>query len=99
MYAIYTTFVSFCGNSLLKVQQAVTELVRRLRDPSRQDKIALVLANGGVLSYQHVICLSKDPRHDGRSYPEKNPLPERITDVPIPALTEHAEGEATIEVK
>lgn len=57
-----------------------------------------MLANGGVLSYQHVICLSKDPRRDGVSYPEKNPLPEKITDVPIPALIEHAEGEATIEV-
>ncbi|CRG84630.1 hypothetical protein PISL3812_01889 [Talaromyces islandicus] len=88
---------SFGGAGNNYSMHAVTELVRRLRDPSRQDKIALVLANGGVLSYQHVICLSRNPRNDGRSYPDKNPLPEKITDVPIPALTEHAEGEAIIE--
>ena len=30
-------------------------------------------------------------------YPDRNPLPELITDVPVPPVDEQAEGEATVE--
>lgn len=58
----------------------------------------LVLANGGVVTYQHAICLSAQPRRDGSPYPDKNPLPDVITDVPLPPVDEQVEGEATVEV-
>lgn len=59
-------------------------------------KNALVLANGGVLSYQHVICLSSQPRQGDVVYPREAPLAE-LWDVPSPAVAEEAEGEATVE--
>lgn len=59
----------------------------------------LVLANGGVLTYQHVICLSSRPRADGRPYPARNPLPSRLEDNIVPKIDEAVEGEAVIEVR
>ena len=59
----------------------------------------LVLANGGVLTYQHVICLSSRPRADGQHYPACNPLPSRLEDNTVPTVDETAEGEAIIEVR
>ncbi|EED23569.1 conserved hypothetical protein [Talaromyces stipitatus ATCC 10500] len=76
---------------------AMTEIVRQLRKPSSKKQHGLVLANGGVLTYQHVICLSRHPRKDGGTYPTTNPLPETLTDLPMPKILENAEGEATIE--
>jgi hypothetical protein len=55
-----------------------------------------VLCNGGVLSYQYVVVLSKQPRREG-DYPTENPLPSQITDVPAPELVFDAEGEASVE--
>ena len=72
-------------------------MVRELRIGNSQT--GLILANGGVLTYQHVLCLSKQPRQDGSNYPLSNPLPRYITDLPIPPITAHAEGEAIIEVR
>nr|POE75137.1 putative mitochondrial carrier [Quercus suber]POE94784.1 putative mitochondrial carrier [Quercus suber] len=60
-------------------------------------KIGLILANGGWISYQNVICLSSSPRSDGLPYPDQNPLPEFVTDVQVPAIEEVAEGDAIIE--
>lgn len=57
----------------------------------------LVLANGGVLSYQHVICLSSQPRTDGSPYPPKNPLPN-LLETKAPPLNDQANSEGTIEV-
>lgn len=74
--------------------QSLTEMVRQLRTDAGQH--GLVLANGGVASYQHVIILSSKPRSNGE-YPEKNPLPE-YTDVPAPEIEMSPDGEATIEV-
>lgn len=71
-------------------------MVRELRMGNSQT--GLILANGGVLTYQHVLCLSKQPRQDRSNYPLSNPLPRYITDIPIPSITAHAEGEAIIEV-
>ena len=82
-------------------------MVRTLRlSPShstrpRRRKNGLILANGGVLTYQHAICLSTHPRSmKSPEYPAKNPLSERITNIPIPelAVEEEIEGEAVIEV-
>lgn len=71
-------------------------MVRQLR---KGQKIhGLVLANGGVATYQHVVCLSSQPRKDGSPYPDKNPLPEVVTDVPAPPVDAQAEGQAVIEV-
>ena len=71
-------------------------MVRELRRGSSQH--GLVLANGGVLTYQHALCLSTRPRKDGSPYPDKNPLARYVTDIPVPIITAEAEGEAIIEV-
>ncbi len=81
----------------LTFAQSLTAMVRELRKGNSQT--GLILANGGVLTYQHVLCLSKQPRQDGSNYPLSNPLPRYITDFPIPSNTAHAEGEAIIEVR
>ena len=70
-------------------------MVRELRKGSTRN--GLVLANGGVATYQYAVCLSSDPRKDSSPYPEKNPLPPVITDVPVPEIDAIAEGEATVE--
>ena len=46
---------------------------------SQSRKNGLILANGGMLTYQHVIVLSTHPRIDNSSYPVSNPLPEELT--------------------
>ncbi|RMZ90602.1 hypothetical protein DV736_g2164, partial [Chaetothyriales sp. CBS 134916] len=74
---------------------AITEMTRVLR--SGRGKNGLILANGGNLTYQFVICLSSQPRKDGAPYPKTNPLPETITNVPVPSIEENPEGEAIIE--
>lgn len=74
-------------------------MVRELRKARGAPRHGLVLANGGVMSYQHVVCLSSHSRKGGSAYPVENPLPALVTDVPIPAVDEQAEGEATVEVR
>lgn len=71
-------------------------MTRRLREG--KGKTGLVLANGGWVTYQHVICLSRSPRSDGLPYPDANPLPKYVTDVFVPSIAEQADGDATIEV-
>lgn len=58
----------------------------------------LILANGGMLTHQYAICLSRNPRGNGKSYPSKNPLPE-VIGTSGPNFVETAEGSATIEVR
>lgn len=70
-------------------------MVHELRMKNNQH--GLILANGGNATYQHVICLSSQPRKGGSPYPEKNPLPATITDVPAPKMDQEAEGEAMVE--
>lgn len=72
------------------IPQAVSEMVRQLRakrspagqgeDDKRDGGVfnGLVLANGGVLTYQHVVCLSTQPRRDGKQYQEGNPCPDVV---------------------
>ncbi len=71
-------------------------MTRQLRKGNGQT--GLILANGGMVTYQHVVCLSSRPRLDGQPYPDHNPLPEYVTDVQVPAIEEKADGSATIEV-
>jgi hypothetical protein len=74
--------------------QALTEMVRQLRKGKGHN--GLVLANGGMVTYQYVVCLSNRPGNS--PYPDRNPLPYLLEDEPVPIIDEHAEGEATIEV-
>ncbi len=86
---------SFGGAGNNYSMHALTEMTRQLR--AGKGKKGLVLCNGGVLSYQYVVILSKEPRQGG-DYPLDNPLPEQITDVPVPEIVVDAEGEAVVEV-
>lgn len=74
--------------------QALTEMVRELRKGQAHN--GLVLANGGNVTYQYVVCLSNKPSTS--PYPDRNPLPEFLDDEPIPTVDEKAGGGATIEV-
>lgn len=73
-------------------------MTRQLRQG--KGRTGLILANGGVMSYQHVLCLSSSGRQGGSPYPIRNPLPEGVTDLPVPTVDAKVEGseEATIEV-
>ncbi|OCL03137.1 hypothetical protein AOQ84DRAFT_326442 [Glonium stellatum] len=86
---------SFGGAGNNYSMHAITEMVRELR--KRNGQYGLILANGGVLSYQHAICLSSNPRKDESPYPSANPLPDLVKDVPIPTVDPQAEGDAVIE--
>lgn len=72
-------------------------MARQLRKGN--GKIGLVLANGGLATYQAAVCLSSSPRRDGLPYPTSNPLPEVTADVHVPQVDEQAEGDAVIEVR
>ena len=85
---------SFGGAGNNYSMHALTEMTRQLRDG--KGKKGLVLCNGGLLSYQYVVVLSNEPRKEGQ-YPRENPLPQQITDVPVPDLVLDAEGEAIVE--
>ena len=71
-------------------------MVRQIRGGNFHN--GLLLANGGVLSYQHVLCLSSQPRRESTVYPTANPLPGHIEDPHVPAFITQAEGEAIVEV-
>ncbi len=88
---------SFGGAGNNYSMHAIAEMTRELREIDARNKNGLVLANGGNMTYQHVLILSGSPRKDGKAYPEKNPLPPTITDVPVPKVVEDAEGEAVVE--
>lgn len=71
-------------------------MTRQVR--SRRIQNGLVLANGGVLSYQHAICLSSKHRRDGSDYPDSRKDSDGVVEDVAPAVATFAEGEATIEV-
>lgn len=70
-------------------------MVRYLREG--KGKSGLVLANGGVATYQHAICLSISPGPGGKTYPGQNPLPDHLPSLPTKEIEELAEGEAVVE--
>ncbi|KAF2739278.1 hypothetical protein EJ04DRAFT_457971, partial [Polyplosphaeria fusca] len=85
---------SFGGAGNNYSMHALTAMTRALRHGRRGTK-GLVLANGGVLSYQYVVVLSSTP--PVHAYPVQNPLPDEITDVAAPEVEREAEGEAVVE--
>lgn len=85
---------SFGGAGNNYSMHALTEMTRQLR--TGKGKKGLVLCNGGVLSYQYVVVLGREPR--GEKYPVENVLPELASDVEVPELAEEAEGECIVEV-
>lgn len=70
-------------------------MTRQLRGSSSRN--GLILANGGVLSYQHAICLSSQAPKEGRPYPDKKSSSLVDSDL-VPTVDLEAEGEAMIEV-
>ncbi|KAF1812287.1 acetyl-CoA acetyltransferas-like protein [Eremomyces bilateralis CBS 781.70] len=90
---------SFGGAGNNYSMHAITEMTRQLRDRKAKKGGAngLILANGGWLTYQYVVCLGTKPRKDGGAYPLEDVLPEVITDVAVPEIAEVAEGEAVVE--
>ncbi len=89
-----TQVSSFSFRYVLTRLQAITEMVRELRKGKARN--GLVLANGGMVTYQYVVCLSNKPRNS--PYPERNPLHELLEDEEVPKVDEKAEGEVVIEV-
>ncbi|EFY87154.1 thiolase [Metarhizium acridum CQMa 102] len=85
---------SFGGAGNNYSMHAITAMARELR--AKRHNTGLILANGGMLTHQHALCLSARPRGDGRAYPTSNPLPE-IVDGYSPRFAEAADGTATIE--
>jgi len=82
---------SFGGAGNNYSMHAITEMTRQLRQGKGRN--GLILANGGWVTYQHVICLSTMRRRGGAAYPDKAPLPDRLTDVPVPPVDVKVEGE------
>ena len=87
---------SFGGAGNNYSMHAISEMVRQLR--TGKGKTGLILANGGWITYQHVVLLSRSPRSDGLPYPDQAPLPKLVTDVHVPTIVEQAEGDAVVEV-
>ncbi|KAG5999707.1 hypothetical protein E4U21_006388, partial [Claviceps maximensis] len=56
----------------------------------------LVLANGGMLTYQHAIYLSASSQGDRRDYAKRNPLPTSVDEY-SPSFINAGEGPAVIE--
>ncbi|EYB22866.1 hypothetical protein FG05_11168 [Fusarium graminearum] len=73
---------------------AIAEMVRVIRKGKYQN--GLVLANGGVLSWQHAICLSAKPKRNGSAYEAPAVLDNGQTSQG-PTFTAQAQGEAIIE--
>jgi len=86
---------SFGGAGNNYSMHALTEMTRQLR--SRKGKKGLVLCNGGVLSYQHVVVLGTAPRSS--EYPVEKVLPEVLSDLKVPELAELAQGQCFVEVR
>jgi hypothetical protein len=91
---------SFGGAGNNYSMHALTEMTRQLRQRKSTgiESNGLVLANGGVLTYQHVVILSSRPRKDNGLYPSADPLSANLSVDHIPTIEEEAKGAAIIEV-
>jgi hypothetical protein len=92
---------SFGGAGNNYSMHALTEMTRQLRQRKNNagfDGKGLILANGGVLTYQHVVILSSSPREDNSPYPSVNPLSVHPRKDVAPSIEEEAKGAAVIEV-
>ncbi|ETS80692.1 hypothetical protein PFICI_08221 [Pestalotiopsis fici W106-1] len=86
---------SFGGAGNNYSMHALTAMTRELR--SGRFNTGLILANGGVMTHQYAICLSRSPRKGGSGYPSRNPLPHHLEGLSTPQFLEYATGEAVIE--
>ncbi|KIW78740.1 hypothetical protein Z517_08579 [Fonsecaea pedrosoi CBS 271.37] len=82
---------SFGGAGNNYSMHAITEMTRQLRQGKGRN--GLILANGGVMTYQHVLCLSTTRRRDGSPYPDRDPLPQFVTGLTVPKIDAKVEGE------
>ena len=96
-YSMHVSIMTLQIGIIANRDKAITEMTRQLRQG--KGKHGLVLANGGVVTYQYAVCLSSQPRRDGSPYPAKNPLPDIITTVPVPQVDNQPDGDAIIEVR
>ncbi|OBT38752.1 hypothetical protein VE00_10460 [Pseudogymnoascus sp. WSF 3629] len=87
---------SFGGAGANYSMHAVAEMVQQLRS-AHGKRNGLILANGGVASYENTVCLSNSPRQDGIPYPQDNVLLETPAELPCPPFDMQAEGPVTIE--
>ena len=87
------TFFGGAGNNYS--MHAITQMTRHLRE--RRGKNGLILANGGVATYQHVICLSSEPPTEVHQYPQSNPLPETLPSLDDSAFEREPNGRASVE--
>jgi len=71
-------------------------MTRRLRKGEQYH--GLILANGGVMSYQHVTILSHKGRQDNSPFPVHDVLPEHLEYEDAPVFEFTADGPANIEV-
>ena len=86
---------SFGGAGNNYSMHAITHMTRSLRQ--QEGKHGLVLANGGVATYQHVICLSTVSPQTSHIYPAKNPLPDHLPVLPESEIEAKPNGEAAVE--
>lgn len=85
---------SFGGAGNNYSMHAITEMSRQLR--AQKAKTGLILANGGVLSYQHALCLSSNPRGEESSYPDSRGSSGAV--IGDPAMVEpFVQGAAVVE--
>lgn len=94
-YSLHVSPLYTFTRSPLTTQQAIAEMARVIRHGRYQT--GLILANGGVLSWQHAICLSAQPKRDGSPYKSATFL-DNGQESQGPEFTVKAEGEAIIEV-
>ena len=87
------TFFGGAGNNYST--HSITHMTRFLRE--RKGKNGLVLANGGVVTYQHSLCLSTLPPSTEDVYPERNLIPENCTSLDTSAIDEDPHGKAVVE--
>ena len=87
------TFFGGAGNNYS--MHSITHMARYLREG--RGKNGLVLANGGVVTYQHAICLSAKPPSGTQRYPASNPLPDSLPILDDSAIERNPNGEAVVE--
>jgi hypothetical protein len=95
-YTLLGGLTSFGGAGNNYSMHAITEMTRQLR--AGKGKTGLILANGGVVTYQHVVLLSSQAPANGRRYPAAPPLSDTTeSEKHAPRIIDLAKGDAVIE--
>lgn len=99
-YSMHVSYMSGTRISLdgllNRTKQAITEMTRQIR--SGNFNTGLVLANGGVLSYQHALCLSARQKSVDSPYHDSRVDSDTVVKGLSPRIDAFADGEAVIEV-